>query len=53
VLGGDEVVLLRGGGDPVVQAALVHLDHLVAPLAEQVVVVLVAAEPIALLAAVV
>ena len=53
MVGRDEAVLLRGGGDPVVEPALLHLDHAVAALAEQVVVMRVAAEPVALLAAVV
>ena len=53
VLCGDEAVPLGGGGDPVVQPALLHLDNAMAPLAEQMVVMLVAAEPVALLTAVV
>jgi hypothetical protein len=51
MVGGDEAVLLRGFGDPVVQAALAYLDHLVATLAQQVVVVLASAQAVALLAA--
>jgi len=41
---------LRGGGHPVVEAALLHLDDPMAPLAEQMMVMLVTAEPVALLA---
>jgi hypothetical protein len=52
VLGGDEAVPLGGGGDPIVEAALLYLHDAVATLTEQVVVMLVAAEPVALLAAV-
>jgi len=46
-------VPLRGRGHPVVEPALLHLDHPVAALAEQVMVVLVAAQAVALLGAVV
>jgi zinc/manganese transport system substrate-binding protein len=53
VLGGHEAVLLRCGGDPFVEPALLYLDHAMAPLAEQVVVMFVAAEAVALLASVV
>jgi zinc transporter, ZIP family len=53
VLGGDEAVPLRGGRDPVVEPALLHLDDPVAALAEQMMVVLVAAQPVALLTPVV
>src|SRR5947209_15923793 len=53
MLGRDEAVLLRGRGDPVVEPALLHLDHAVASFAEQVVVMCVPAQPVALLAAVV
>ena len=52
MIGGDEAVLLGGGVHPVVQPALPDLDHAVAPLAEPVMVMLVTAEPVALLAAV-
>jgi hypothetical protein len=51
MLGGDEAVLLRGGGDPAVEPALLDLDDAMAPLAEQVMVMRIAAEPVALLAA--
>src|SRR6185312_16579089 len=47
-----ESVLLGGARDPVVEPALPHLDDAVAALAEEVVVMLDAAEPVALLAAV-
>jgi hypothetical protein len=50
VVGGDEAMALRGVGNPVVEAAFLHLDYAVAPLAEQVMVMLVTAEPVALLA---
>src|SRR4029079_6781065 len=53
VVGGDEAVALRRGRDPVVEAALLHLHHAVAALAEQVMMMLVPAEPVALLASVV
>jgi hypothetical protein len=49
VLGGDEAVPLRCGGNPVVEPALLHLDDAMAALAEQVMVMRVAAEPVALL----
>ena len=50
MVGRDEAVLLRGGGDPVVEPALLDLDDAVAALADQVVMVRVAAEAVALLA---
>jgi hypothetical protein len=53
VVGGDEAVFFRGGGYPVVEPALLDFDHTVAFLAKEVMVVLVAAQPVALLAAVV
>src|SRR5262245_37170545 len=53
MVGRDEAVPLGSGGHPVVEPALLHLDHAMAPLAEQMVVMLVAAEAVALLAAVV
>lgn len=51
VVGGDEAVPLRGGGHPLVEPALLNLDHAMAPFAEEVVVVRVAAQAVALLAA--
>jgi hypothetical protein len=51
VVRGDEAVSLRGGGDPAVEPALLDLDHAMASLAEQVMVMLVAAQAVALLAA--
>jgi hypothetical protein len=53
MVGRDEAMLLRGGRDPVVEPAFADLDHLVAPLAQEVVVVLVAAQAVALLSSVV
>jgi hypothetical protein len=53
MLGRDEAVLFRCGGDPLLEPALLDLDHAVAALAQEVVVVLAAAEPVALLPAVV
>jgi hypothetical protein len=48
MVGRHEAVLLRGGRDPVVEPALLHLDHAMAVLAEQVVMMLAATEPVAL-----
>jgi zinc/manganese transport system substrate-binding protein len=53
VVGGDEVVPLGGGRDPVVEAALIHLDDAMTALTQQMVVMRDAAEPVALLTAVV
>jgi len=53
MVGGDEAVPLRGRRDPLVEPALLNLDDPVAPLAEQVMVMLVATEAVALLSAVV
>ena len=52
MLSRDEAMLLCGGGDPVVEPALLHLDDAMAFLTEKVVMMRVAAEPVALLAAV-
>jgi hypothetical protein len=52
MVGRDEAVLLRGRGDPFVEPALLDLDDAMAALAEEVMVMRVAAEPVALLAAV-
>src|SRR5262249_24961205 len=53
VLRGNEAVLFCRRGDPAPRTALLRLDDAVALLAEQMVMVRVAAEPVALLGAVV
>src|SRR5581483_1036705 len=53
VIGGDEAVPARDLGQPAVEAALTHLDHAVAAGAEQMMVVRLGAEAVAMLAAVV
>ena len=53
VVGGDEAVPLRGLVHPAVEVAFLHLDDTMAALADEVVVVCLAAEAVALLAAVV
>ena len=49
VVGGDEAVPLRDLVRPLADAALAHLDHAMAALADEVMVVRVGAEPEALL----